>query len=364
MDSDIMDDSVFEIDDESDGYVPVVSSYGSYSVMLSIFRTFVLCIPRSAACCLNIVTTTLHSGHYSLHSYYSILSGLSSIIPSIFGHPTSSHPAEILYYLILPGPQHAARIFANMADSDQKPLPKAVKKAPAKSAVAATKKMAQTTLKTKPASKKRSKQESDDESINSDSGFTNAPPKAKKQKSAPVAKTSSGKPLTEIENNSMMIEDEPAGSAKKSKSKKTATEQYQKLTQLEHIIKRPDTYIGSVEKTEQQMWVFNKETKQMELRKVTFVPGLYKIFDEILVNAADNKQRDDQGHTMTYLKVGIDRTTGEITVENNGKGIPVVLHEVSCIGMLYAGWLLTIGPEREDLHSRDDLRPPSHGIQL
>ncbi|RZC92734.1 hypothetical protein C5167_007797 [Papaver somniferum] len=30
----------------------------------------------------------------------------------------------------------------------------------------------------------------------------------------------------------------------------------------------------------------------MVYRSVSYVPGLYKIFDEILVNAADNKQRD------------------------------------------------------------------------
>ena len=108
--------------------------------------------------------------------------------------------------------------------------------------------------------------------------------------------------------------------------KKTATEQYQKLTQLEHIIKRPDTYIGSVERTQESMWVFNSETSQMEMRKVSFVPGLYKIFDEILVNAADNKQRDP---TMKVIKVVIDREKGEISVENDGKGIPVEIHEVS-----------------------------------
>ncbi|KAI0175785.1 type II DNA topoisomerase [Hypoxylon sp. FL1284] len=183
--------------------------------------------------------------------------------------------------------------------------------------------MVQTTLKgSKAAPKKRSKPESDDDDDNDNdvSGFSNTPPSAKKQKKAPAAKKSSGPPLGEIENDSMMLDDP------KPTKKKTATEMYQKLTQLEHIIKRPDTYIGSVERTEQQMWVFNKETNQMELRpKVGFVPGLYKIFDEILVNAADNKQRDKKG--MTQMKVTINRQEGQITVENNGKGIPVEMHD-------------------------------------
>ena len=72
------------------------------------------------------------------------------------------------------------------------------------------------------------------------------------------------------------------------------------------------------------MWVFSHETQRMEHREATFVPGIFKIFDEILVNAADNKMRDD---SMKYIRVTIDRETGEISVENDGKGIPIEVHE-------------------------------------
>lgn len=116
------------------------------------------------------------------------------------------------------------------------------------------------------------------------------------------------------------------GADPKPMKKKDATDQYQKLTQLEHIIKRPDTYIGSVERAEETMWVFNSETSQMELRKVSFVPGLYKIFDEILVNAADNKQRDP---SMKVIKVVVERETGQISIENDGAGIPIEIHKVT-----------------------------------
>lgn len=101
------------------------------------------------------------------------------------------------------------------------------------------------------------------------------------------------------------------------------------LTQLEHIIKRPDTYIGSVERDTKPMWVFNSETESMELRETSFVPGLYKIFDEILVNAADNKQNDKN---MKTIKVTIDREAGEISVYNDGHGIPIEIHKVREIG--------------------------------
>lgn len=67
-------------------------------------------------------------------------------------------------------------------------------------------------------------------------------------------------------------------------------EQYKQLTQYEHILTRPDTYVGSLEFQKATLWVFNSETESLEQRDVNFVPGLFKIFDEIIVNAADNYQ--------------------------------------------------------------------------
>ena len=74
------------------------------------------------------------------------------------------------------------------------------------------------------------------------------------------------------------------------------------------------------------MWVYNSQTESIQMRDVSYVPGLYKIFDEILVNAADNKQNDKN---MDTIKVTVDREKGEISVWNNGKGIPIEIHEVS-----------------------------------
>lgn len=37
------------------------------------------------------------------------------------------------------------------------------------------------------------------------------------------------------------------------------------------------------------MWTFDNDTKRMVFREVTYVPGFFKIVDEILVNAADRK---------------------------------------------------------------------------
>ena len=77
------------------------------------------------------------------------------------------------------------------------------------------------------------------------------------------------------------------------------------------------------------MWVYDESEKRMVHREITFVPGMYKIFDEILVNAADNKQRDDKDAKikMTMLKVDFDVASGQISVYNNGCGVPVQMHK-------------------------------------
>lgn len=132
----------------------------------------------------------------------------------------------------------------------------------------------------------------------------------------------------------------PKKAAAAKKGSKTIEETYQKKTQLEHILLRPDTYIGSVEPLTQQMFVFNSNTERIVQREITYTPGLYKIFDEILVNAADNKQRDPN---MDRMEITIDAEEGTISVLNNGKGIPVVMHkEHGCyVPTLIFGHLLT-----------------------
>ena len=106
--------------------------------------------------------------------------------------------------------------------------------------------------------------------------------------------------------------------------KATVEQTYQKLTQHQHILKRPDTYIGSIEKQTAEMFVMDPLTNRMVNKSIQYVPGLYKIFDEIVVNAADNKQRDDN---MNELKIEINREKGQLSVYNNGRGIPVMMHK-------------------------------------
>lgn len=62
-------------------------------------------------------------------------------------------------------------------------------------------------------------------------------------------------------------------------------------------------FSGSVELLREKMWIYDNDADKMIQKEISYVPGLYKIFDEILVNAADNKQRDKK---MDCIKIDID----------------------------------------------------------
>ncbi|TVU15553.1 hypothetical protein EJB05_39078 [Eragrostis curvula] len=86
----------------------------------------------------------------------------------------------------------------------------------------------------------------------------------------------------------------------------------------DHILLHPYGYIGSMEKRTQKLWI--REGIYLEDRDVTYVPGLLRIFDEILIYATENKQRDP---TMNALRVDVDVANCRISVYYHGKGIPI-----------------------------------------
>jgi DNA topoisomerase-2 len=79
------------------------------------------------------------------------------------------------------------------------------------------------------------------------------------------------------------------------------------------------TIVGSVERVSQPMYVWNGE-KIIE-KEITYTPGLYKIFDEILVNAADNKQRHEN---TDKIEISINASENKIQVKNNGTGMTFI----------------------------------------
>jgi len=128
---------------------------------------------------------------------------------------------------------------------------------------------------------------------------------------------------------------------------KTVEETFVKKTQLEHIIDIPDTYIGSIEKTDIDTWIFNEEDDKIVYKNIKYIPGLYKIFDEVLVNAIDQHVRTENDpkivNKVNTIKVNFDNNNNSISIYNNGEGIPIVEHKEHNVWVpeLIFGHLLT-----------------------
>ena len=108
-------------------------------------------------------------------------------------------------------------------------------------------------------------------------------------------------------------------------------QKYQRKTDKQHVLDNPGMYIGSIEKVTHPMWVLQNDTGKMQQKNITYIPALYKLFDEIIVNARDQVIRMLQSDTpnkklVTYIDVDIDPTNGMITVTNDGNGVDVVKH--------------------------------------
>jgi len=107
-------------------------------------------------------------------------------------------------------------------------------------------------------------------------------------------------------------------------------QQYQQKTDKQHILDNPDTYIGSVEKVDAHMWVFDEESQKIVLKDIVYVPGLYKLFDEGIVNARDHVVRMLSSIAADKKLVTTIETTisedGTITIMNDGNGIDVAKH--------------------------------------
>ena len=101
----------------------------------------------------------------------------------------------------------------------------------------------------------------------------------------------------------------------------------QEVGEVEHILLRPDMYIGSTRlKSSEELIVIESPTEKSRIvrRKIEFSPGLHRIFIEALSNAIDNVQRSrEAGIPCTKIKVAIDRETGQTSVWNDGLVIPI-----------------------------------------
>jgi len=106
---------------------------------------------------------------------------------------------------------------------------------------------------------------------------------------------------------------------------------YQKLTDKEHILKKPDTYIGSIENTDHDDYIFNDD--KIIQKQFQYIPGLYKLFDEGIVNCRDHVIRQNQALKdgianalpVSNIEITID-SDGTIHMYNDGNGIDVAEH--------------------------------------
>tara|TARA_B110000285_G_scaffold68547_1_gene78795 strand:+ start:2489 stop:6025 length:3537 start_codon:yes stop_codon:yes gene_type:complete len=106
--------------------------------------------------------------------------------------------------------------------------------------------------------------------------------------------------------------------------------QYQQKTDKQHILDNPDTYIGSVENVDASLWVYDEATQKICYRDIEYIPGLYKLFDEGIVNCRDHVIRMIHSpmiskRFVTYIDTTITED-GTITMANDGNGIDIAKH--------------------------------------
>ena len=127
---------------------------------------------------------------------------------------------------------------------------------------------------------------------------------------------------------------------------------YTQVSHEEHIQLAPDTYVGSIEKQESIQYICEGEDDSLKIvsKKISMTPAVYKIFDEVLVNAADHYTRllsiKNNKYNVTEIKINLDKDTGVISIYNDGEGIDVCqLEEYDNIwaATLIFGKLLTGG---------------------
>ncbi len=111
--------------------------------------------------------------------------------------------------------------------------------------------------------------------------------------------------------------------------KKDINKVYQKLSHREHVLKRPERYLGATKPRTEHTWTI--VDGEVVWGEYTYRPALLKMFDEIITNSVDFSKTDDGRH-LNKIEVSLCPLSGSISVRDNG-GIPVVKHAE------YGGWL-------------------------
>jgi len=110
---------------------------------------------------------------------------------------------------------------------------------------------------------------------------------------------------------------------------------YQQKTEIQHILDRPNVCIGSIHAVQEEMWVSKRDgetnTIVIDNQCIDYVPALYKLFDEGIVNCRDHAVRMKASllpdkKAVTFIDVKVDLTDGSIEMTNDGDGLDVARH--------------------------------------
>lgn len=91
------------------------------------------------------------------------------------------------------------------------------------------------------------------------------------------------------------------------------------LTDREHVLIRPNTYIGSVVSSPREEWILDEDGK-VKRSTLDYPEGLLKIINEILDNSLDEYKRTDGSYSN---KISVKISADKIIIEDNGRGLPV-----------------------------------------
>ena len=108
---------------------------------------------------------------------------------------------------------------------------------------------------------------------------------------------------------------------------------YQQKSDKQHILDNPDTYIGSVEEIDSDVWILNLNEDKIIEKNIKYIPGLFKLFDEGIVNCRDHVVRmqqailNNQENILPVTNIDISiQDDGTIIMINDGNGIDVAQH--------------------------------------
>lgn len=103
------------------------------------------------------------------------------------------------------------------------------------------------------------------------------------------------------------------------------------LNWIQHLLKRPDVYIGSVGNISDIEWVAVEDetgSVRMERREGIWNEGFERTHMELVSNAIDNKWRSEEENIpMSKIEFTVNSETGEASIYNDGAFIPIEKHD-------------------------------------